>query len=192
MHGIDVDQSTLVEVVRTAFEGESNVQARYREFAEKADCEGWHGVASLFRAAARAEEIHAANHARIARQLGAHVEYRPHSVEVKNTLDNLRCAVDGERFEVDTMYPAFVVQAQVHHDVAAIRTFTWALETEKTHVRLFNEAETLVEIEDEDSWVTMRRDFFVCPVCGYTSEEEYQAELCPVCHCAWKRFERVR
>ncbi|HWE87420.1 MAG TPA: ferritin family protein [Terracidiphilus sp.] len=191
MHSISVEQSTLVEVLRTAFEGESNVQARYREFAEKADGEGWHGVASLFRAAARAEEIHAANHGRIARQLGGQVEYRPHSVEVKNTLTNLRTAVEGERFEVDTMYPAFVMQAQVHHDVAAIRTFTWALEAEKTHVRLFNEAETLVEIEEEDSWVTMRRDFFVCPVCGYTSEEEYQADLCPVCNCAWKRFERL-
>ncbi|HTX76766.1 MAG TPA: ferritin family protein [Terracidiphilus sp.] len=192
MHSTGAEQSTLVEVLQTAFEGESNVQARYREFAEKADGEGWHGVASLFRAAARAEEIHAANHGRIARQLGGHVEYLPHFVEVKNTLENLRSAVEGERFEVDTRYPAFVVQAELHHDVAAIRTFTWALEAEKTHVRLFLEAEALVEVEDEDAWVTMHRDFFVCPVCGYTSEEENEADLCPVCNCAWKRFECVR
>ena len=192
MHGTSVENASLVEMLRTAFEGESNVQARYLEFAEKADGEGWHGVASLFRAAARAEEIHAANHGRIAHQLGARVECEPRDVEVKNTLDNLRAAVSGEQFEVYELYPAFVAQAQVHHDVAAIRTFTWALEAEKTHVRLFNEAEALVEIEDEDSWVTMHRDFYVCPVCGYTSEEEYQADLCPVCHCAWTRFECVR
>ena len=27
-----------------------------------------------------------------------------------------------------------------------------------------------LEIEDEDAWITMTRDFYVCPVCGYTSE----------------------
>jgi rubrerythrin len=189
MHGIALENATLVEVLRTAFDGEADVQARYSEFAEKADGEGWHGVASLFRAAARAEEIHAANHRRIARQLGGEAEYSTHRVEVRNTLDNLRTAVAGEQFEVNTMYPAFVEQAKLHHDVAAIRSFTWALEAEKTHVRLFNEAETLVEIEDEESWVTMRRDFYVCPVCGYTSEDDKQAEMCPVCNCAWKRFE---
>jgi len=191
MHSIDTENASLVEVLRTAFEGESNVQARYREFAAKADGEGWHGVASLFRAAARAEEIHAANHGRIAHQLGGHMQFEPQDFEVKSTLDNLRSAVAGERFEVDVMYPAFVTQAQVHYDVAAIRTFTWALEAEKTHVRLFSEAEALVDIEDEDSWVTMHRDFYICPVCGYTSEEEFQAEMCPACNCAWKRFECV-
>jgi len=192
MHSVSAGNASLVEVLRTAFEGESNVQARYREFAEKADGEGWHGVGSLFRAACRAEEIHAANHGRIARQLGGQLEFEPQEFEVKNTLDNLRAAIAGEQFEVDIMYPAFVAQAQVHHDVAAIRTFTWALEAEKTHVRLFNEAEALVEIEDEDSWVTMHRDFRVCPVCGYTSKEEDQGGLCPVCNCARKRFECVR
>lgn len=192
MQSVSAENAALVEALRTAFEAESNVQARYREFAEKAEGEGWHGVASLFRAAARAEEIHAANHGRIARQLGGQVEYRQHEVQVRNTLDNLRTAVDGERNEVATMYPALVAQAEEHHDVAAMRTFRWALEAEKTHERLFNEAAALVEIEDEDSWVTMHRDFYVCPVCGYTSEEWNQVELCPVCNCAWKRFECVR
>lgn len=191
MHGIGAENASLVEVLRTAFEGESNVQARYREFAGKADSEGWHGVASLFRATACAEAIHAANHGRIARQLGGQVQYEPQDFEVNNTLENLRTAVVGELFEVEVMYPAFLAQAQLRHDVAASRSFAWALEAEKTHVRLFNEAETLVEVEDEDSWITMRRDYHVCPVCGYTSEEMHQAGLCPVCNCAWKRFECV-
>ena len=192
MHGIGTENASLVEVLHTAFVGEANVQARYREFAEKAEGEGWHGVASLFRAAAlrggnsRGESW--ANCAPAWRACGV----ERHDFEVKSTLENLRAAVAGEQFEVDVMYPAFVAQAQVHHDVAAMRTFTWALEAEKTHVRLFSEAEALVEVEDEESWVTMHREFYVCPVCGYTSEEQYQAELCPVCNCAWKRFECVR
>ncbi len=47
-----------LENLQTAFNGESNANAKYLEFAKKADEEGYTKVASLFRAAARAEEIH--------------------------------------------------------------------------------------------------------------------------------------
>jgi rubrerythrin len=73
-----------------------------------------------------------------------------------------------------------------------VRTFTWALEAEKTHARLFNEALALLECDDEESWVTLARDFYVCPVCGYTSEQERETAMCHVCNCAWSRFEVVR
>ena len=53
-------RSTL-DNLQAAFNGESNANARYLAFAKKADEEGYGQVASLFRAAARAEEIHAAN-----------------------------------------------------------------------------------------------------------------------------------
>jgi rubrerythrin len=109
--------------------------------------------------------------------------------EVKSTLENARTALAGEVFEIDTLYPAFLQEARQARDVAMVRTFTWALQAEKTHARLINEAVALLEIDDEESWVTMARDFFVCPVCGYTSEQPEQAPLCPVCLCAWSRFE---
>lgn len=192
MEVIASEQATLIENLRSAFEVESDAHARYVDFAEKAEGEGWHGVASLFRAAAFAEDIHFGNHGRILRQLGGDIEIRPHAAEVRVTLDNLRVALAGELFEVDTMYPAFLHQAQQCRDVAVVRTFTWALEAEKTHARLFNEALTLVELEDEDAWITMPRSFYVCPVCGYSSEDRNEAEMCRVCNCAWKRFEEIR
>jgi rubrerythrin len=49
----------------SALEGESNANAKYNAFAIKADADGLRGAASLFRAAARAEHIHAGNHARV-------------------------------------------------------------------------------------------------------------------------------
>ena len=186
------ENSILLENLRTAFEGESNVHARYVRFAEEADDEGWRGVGCLFRAAAFAEQIHAGNHGRILRQLGGITDFVRQPVEVRATLENLRMALAGEMFEVETMYPAFVEQARQCRDVAVVRTFTWALEAEKTHARLFNEALALVEFEGNESWVTLTRDFYVCPVCGYTSEQEHEAEMCPVCNCAWKRFGVIR
>lgn len=191
MQSLASEHEVLVESLRTAFEHESAAHTRYTEFADKADGEGWHGVASLFRAAARAEQIHAANHARVLHQFGLTLE-GPARVEVKTTLENLRTALAGELFEVETMYPAFLQQARDAWDVAVVRTLTWSLCAEKTHTRLFNEALTLLEIEDEDSWVTMPRDFFVCPVCGYTSEDPEEADKCPACYCAWGRFECCR
>ena len=189
MRAIASEHEALAANLRTALETESNANTRYAEFAEKADGEGWHGIASLFRAAARAEQIHAANHARILHQLGGNTDYTPRRVEVKTTFENVRAALAGETFEVQTMYPLFLGQARDSRDVAVVRTFAWALTAEKTHTRLFNEALALLEINDEDSWITMARDFYVCPVCGYTSEDAEEADVCPACLCSWGRFE---
>jgi len=48
-----------------------NAKARYQQFAAKADEEGYGPVASLFRAAAMAEGIHADNHRKVIVKLGA-------------------------------------------------------------------------------------------------------------------------
>ena len=192
MDAVASEHEVLMENLRTAFENESNTHLCYIEFADKADGEGWHGVASLFRAVARAEEIHAANHGRILRQLNAEMHSRPARIEVRCTLENARTALAAEISEVDTTYPARLEYARAARDVASVRTFTWALSAEKAHARLFNEALALLEIEDEDSWITMPRDFYVCPVCGYTSEYEDRANICPTCFCSRGRFEAIR
>ena len=63
--------SVTLDHLQEAYNGESNASARYVAFAKRADADGYASVASLFRAAARAEEIHAANHAAVIQKLGA-------------------------------------------------------------------------------------------------------------------------
>ena len=65
------ETATTIDNLQTAFNGESNASARYLAFAKKADEEGYGEVASLFRAAAKAEEIHARNHAEVIEKLGS-------------------------------------------------------------------------------------------------------------------------
>ena len=190
MQFVASESSVLVENLRAAFEGESNTCARYMKFGLEANWEGWHGVGSLFRAAAYAEQVHAGNHGRILRQLGGETDLVPEAVVVRSTVENLRAALAGELIEVNTMYPAFAEHARQCRDVAVARTFAWALEAEKTHARLFDEALAFVELKP-DSWVWALRTFYVCPVCGYTAEER-EAAMCRVCNCAWTRFEVVR
>jgi rubrerythrin len=192
MSAIAVENVVTVQNLMAAFEGESNAHAKYTAFAAKADTDGLHGAASLFRAAARAEQIHAANHARVIGTLGGSAECEIHSVEVKSTLENLKAALNGEQYEIDTMYPGFLEEATERKNTAAIRTFHGALEAEKTHARLYAEAIALLVAGKKDSWIGEARDFYVCPVCGYTSETEEEHERCPVCNCPWEKFEIIR
>ncbi|MGA2890531.1 MAG: ferritin family protein [Terracidiphilus sp.] len=192
MPTIVAESAITVQNLLTAFDGESNAHAKYTAFAARAVEDGLLGAASLFRAAARAEQIHAANHSRVLHQLGSRAECEIHEVEVKSTLENLKAALNGEKYEIDVMYPDFLAEATERKNTAAIRTFTGALEAEKTHARLYSEAIALLTAGKKDSWIGAAREFYVCPVCGYTSETEEEHERCPVCNCRWEKFEIIR
>jgi rubrerythrin len=184
---ISIENEVTLRNLQAAFEGESNAHARYSAFAVKADAEGLHGAASLFRATARAEQIHAQNHARVIRQMGAEPVAAIQPVQVKSTLDNLNEARAGERYEIDSMYPEFIREAKSHDSIQAVRTFEWAMEAEKTHARLFSEAIAVLDT----GWLIAARNFYVCAACGYTSETP-EAERCPTCNLQWEKFEVVR
>ncbi len=192
MSAIATENIITVQNLLTAYEGESNAHAKYATFAVQADIDGLPCAASLFRAAARAEQIHAGNHARVIKQLGGEAVCEIHPVESKTTLENLKVALNGERYEIDTMYPGFLEEATERKNTAAIRPFRGALAAEKTHARLYAEAIALLTAGKRDSWIGEARDFYVCPVCGYTSETEEEHERCPVCNCPWERFEIIR
>jgi rubrerythrin len=150
--------------LQTAFDGESNAHARYLAFAEKADQDGYPAVAKLFRAAARAEEIHAASHAAVIKKLNAVPKADVKAPDVKSTPENLKAAIEGETYERDTMYPDFIKQARVENNRDALQTFTYAKTAEAEHAALYGDASQNLE-----SWKTAKKTFYVCTVCGYTT-----------------------
>lgn len=184
---ISIENETTVRNLLAAFEGESNAHAKYLAFAVRAEAEGLHGAASLFRAAARAEQIHANNHARALRQMGGEPVATIHPIQLKSTLENLNEARAGERYEIESMYPEFLREARGHNNTAAAITFEWALDAEKTHARLFSEAIAVLE----SGWLIAARTFYVCSACGYTSETP-ESERCPTCNLLWEKFEVIR
>jgi rubrerythrin len=189
---IQAQDAITVDNLISAFAGESNANTKYVAFAAKADADGWHGAASLLRAAAQAEQIHVANHARVIRQLGGEAACEIQPVKAKSTLDNLKTALAGEQHEIENMYPDFLAEAGAHSNTAAIRSLTWAMEAEKTHARLYTEAIALVKAGKKAAWVGTARDFYVCTTCGYTSENPEEHDRCPVCSLPWERFEVIR
>ena len=172
------DTSNLVKFIE-AFKQETAV-----EFARKADAEGYAGAASLFRAAARAEKIHADNHAAVLRKLNAEPQARIEASPVRSTSENLMAAIEGETYERDIMYPEFLKIAQQEKNAGAIRTFQFALEAETEHARLFEEALASLEMRRP------RTTYLVCAVCGFTGEK-LEGARCPVCNNPKERFESV-
>jgi rubrerythrin len=193
MSDLVLEKTATVANLLAAYEGESNAHIKYVVFAAKADAEGWHGAASLFRAAARAEEIHATNHSRVLKQLGVEAKHQIYPAQVKSTLENLKAALAGEQYEIDTMYPGFIAEATESGIPIAKRSFTWAMEAEKTHARLYAESIELVEKEEmKDSWAASACDFYICAACGYTTRTPEEQERCPVCNLAFEKFEVIR
>jgi rubrerythrin len=176
--------ATTLDNLQTAFNGESNARAKYLAFAKQADAEGYGKVAALFRAAARAEEIHAKNHAAAIRKMGAEPKADIQAAEVKSTRENLQVAIAGETYEYETMYAGFLVQARAEGDAAAERTFHYASEAEKGHARLYSDA-----LAHLDAW-RVAEPFYVCPVCGHTVTA-VEFSRCPVCSTKGETFEKV-
>lgn len=159
------------ENLKQAFAGESQASMRYMAFAEKADAEGYPGTARLFRAAARAEMVHALSHLRA---LGA----------VNVTAQNVETAVQGESFEFNEMYPAMVKDAVEEDKIEARYSLEYAMSIEMIHAKLFKKA--LAEEE-----VNATAMFYVCPVCGYTVRGK-APKKCPYCGVDETRFSEVQ
>ncbi|MCS7112615.1 MAG: rubrerythrin family protein [Nitrososphaerota archaeon] len=149
--------------LKAAFKGESQAHMRYLIFAIKAEREGFANIARLFRAVAFAEQIHALNHLNT---LGL----------IRSTTENLQVAIDGEHYEVNEMYPAYDSVAKLQGERNAERSFNWALQSEKTHVGLYQKAKQAAE-KGEDLKIEA---IYVCEICGYTIEDEVP-DRCPIC-----------
>jgi rubrerythrin len=176
-------RAKTLENLQTAYNGESNANAKYLAYAQKADQEGYHKVARLFRAAAGAEEVHLINHARVIESMGAVPEAKIEIPEVKSTKENLQDAIKGETYEANKMYPEFISQAEKANNGDAVQTFTYARDAEAAHAQLYQKA-----LNNLDKWKKADKNFYVCPTCGYLTEGKPAFESCPICGTAKNNF----
>jgi rubrerythrin len=159
------------EDLKAAFAGESQANRRYLAFAKQAEKDGNPMVAKLFRAVAAAETVHAHNHLRVMDGVG--------TIEA-----NLKAAMAGENYEVVSMYPEFIADAEKDGDKKAGTSFKWAWEVEKGHEQLFKQALAML------GSAAGELEIWVCPVCGNTVIGTVP-EKCPVCNTPGKRFEKI-
>jgi rubrerythrin len=175
-----------IENLKYAYNGESTASAKYAAFAEKAKAEGFDTVAVMFLATSKAEAIHAENHKKVLEKLGEKVA-GPEigKFDVLTTAENLADALGGETDEIDTMYPGFIAVAETEKAADAIKSFTWAIDTEKKHQAFYRTAISALQKGGEK---TLPAKWFVCPVCGNTFDEANVSKSCDFCMTPQEKF----
>jgi len=157
---------------------------RYKAWGAKAQEDGFPNVARLFRAVSFAEEVHATNHFKEMRNVGgAFLVASGAGFGLGSTSENLQGAIDGETFEVDEMYPAYLETARFQKEKGALLSFHYALSAEKVHAAMFQLAKQAVDAGRDAELGPVQ----VCQVCGYTHEGDIP-DRCPVCGATKEQF----
>lgn len=165
------------ENLRSAYGGESQAHMRYRIWAESAKKEGFPVVERLFMATSDAEEVHATLHFKaLKEESGDYPVTSMGGFGLSNTSDHLQAAIDGEVFEYEQMYPAYIEVAKMQGEDEAVRSMRFAIEAEKVHAELFTKAKKAVDAGNDLEAEVVD----LCPVCGYIALNE-EEDACPLC-----------
>lgn len=158
-------KAKTIENVKAAIVGETTASAKYAAYSKKAKDEGYTKIALLFEAASKAEKIHANNHRAALDQLGESMDKINPEFTVKSTKENLEDAINGESYEVATMYPEFIKTASAGGVNIALISFNYAYQTEKKHKALYQNALEKLSSGKQNS---LSSKYMVCTTCGNT------------------------
>jgi rubrerythrin len=158
--------SKTTENLKAAFAGESQARNKYTFFAKVARKEGYHYIAKIFEETAENEKQHAKDHLKLLGGIG-------------DTLANLKEAMGGEDYEVESMYPGFAKIAEEEGETAAAIAFNQVAKIEAHHRERYKKLLALVE-----SGSVFKREQAIkwkCSVCGYVYEGTEPPPKCPSC-----------
>jgi len=161
-----------------AVSGESLARNKYTFYAAEALKEGLVWIARVFEETADNERAHAKEE----------MEKIKEKVETANTVDihplsgtleNLREATAGEKYEFGTMYPDFEKTARQEGETETAVLFKEIAEVEEKHAERFEiladklEKKELYKSEEEIEWK--------CLNCGYIHKGKAAPGKCPLC-----------
>ncbi|BAX81674.1 rubrerythrin family protein [Labilibaculum antarcticum] len=173
--------------LQEAFKGETTASAKYAAYSQKAEQDGFHNIALLFKAASTAEKVHANNHKSVMVEYGVAIpEFAP-EFTVKSTAANLQDAIDGESYEIATMYPDFLKDAGNSKSQLAQITFNYALEVEKKHQIMYKNALAAL---DNNSVNELPQVYYICPTCGNTYDQT-PPERCGISMTSSEKFLKI-
>ena len=168
-----------IEDLKTAINSESTESEKYAKFAQKAVEEGYDTIAKLFEATSMSEKIHAANHIKVLEKLDTKTPgVEIGSYEIRTTLQNLQTSIGGETYEMQTMYPIFIKNAETEKAAEAAKSYTWAWDGEKKHLKYYRQVESLI-VKGNESGISF--EWYVCPGCGNLYNPTDVKENCDFC-----------
>lgn len=173
--------------LQEAFKGETTASAKYAAYSKKAEEEGLHNIALLFKAVSTAEKMHANNHKSVMTEYGVAIpEFTP-EFTVKSTAENLQDAIDGESYEIATMYPEFLKDAGNSKSQLAQISFNYAVEVEKKHKVMYTNALAAL---NNNSVQELPKAYYICPTCGNTYDQT-PPERCGISMTSSERFIKI-
>lgn len=161
------DRMTNYQNLQEAFKGETTASAKYAAYSQKAESEGYHAIAVLFKAASTSEKIHANNHKAVLEDAGQTVPQITPQFTVKTTRENLTDAIQGETYEITTMYPQFIRVANGLGDQFSLASLNYAYKVEQKHKPLYEKALAALDANTANNLPTA---YYICPTCGNTYE----------------------
>ncbi len=162
-----------------AFAGESQARNKYTIFAKMARKENQEMIARIFEETADNERAHAEELFEQISDITTTNEDLKIAPFSKNTIENLKMAADGEKYEWTTMYPDFEKIAIEEKQDEAARLFGHLKLVEEKHEERYIiiakklENKSLFDSEVELEWK--------CVNCGYIHKGKQPPKVCPVC-----------
>ena len=177
MANVDFENSQTKKNLEAAFAGESQASVKYGYYASKAKKEGFVQISNIFSETSKNEVEH------------AKLWFKAlHEGEVPTTLQNLRDAAAGEKYEHEIMYVemAETAEAEGFTDIAARMRGVAAVE--KHHEARYN---ALAErIEKDEVFSRPGVNVWKCLNCGHIHVGEAAPMVCPVCAHPQSYFEQ--
>jgi len=170
-----------------AFAGESQGRNRYEIFAKKAKKEGYVHISEVFLRISQQEKAHGSRLFKLFRGSDLEITATYPMASAGLTLDNLRSAAEGEKFEGMNMYPDFAETARNEGFEPIAIIFEALANAEKSHESVFRKL--LVDLEEGCIFKKEREVVWHCIKCGYTYIGVEAPKACPACAHSQAYFE---
>lgn len=171
----------------TAFAGESQARNRYTYFAAEAKKEGYIQIADIFEETANQEKEHAKRYFKFLEGGEVEIAWPFPAGIIGTTLNNLKEAAAGERYEHTEMYPGYAKVARDEGYDAVAMVFDAICVAEKQHEKRYIELAGNLEADR----VFKRPESVVwrCRNCGYLHDAMEAPQMCPACAHPQAHFE---
>ncbi len=153
--------------LQAAFAGESMARNKYTYYASKAKKEGYNIIASKFEETANNEKEH------------AKIWFKLLHDGMPSTVENLKDAAAGERYEWTDMYDTMAKEADEEGFKKIATLFRLVAKIEKGHEERYNAL--LNALEEGKVFERPTKVIWECANCGHRLEALKAPELCPVC-----------
>ena len=164
----DLKGTKTEQNLRDAFAGESQARNKYTYYASKAKKDGYEQIAAIFQETADNEKEHAKLWFKLL-----------HDGEVPSTMENLKDAAEGEKYEWTDMYDRMAKEAKEEGFDKIAYLFEQVGKIEKEHEERYRKL-----IENIEDGLVFSRDgdrIWKCRNCGHIVIGKSAPQVCPVC-----------